>query len=84
MTSCLSLLQSRKQLNFLDVIVKVEGEKFATDLFCKNTDCFQNLHYTSFHPKHVKRSTAYGQWLPLKRLCSGERGFDLHLKNLKE
>lgn len=69
-------------INFLDVLVKIEGDSFVTDLFCKPTDGHQFLEYGSSHPIHVKRSIVYSQGLRIKRICSLENDVDKRLKML--
>ena len=74
---------STDRINFLDVIVKKEKDKFLTDLYCKATDCHQYLHYDSCHPDYMKKSSIYSQGLRIKRLCSDGHKLQKHLKNLK-
>eukprot|EP00061_Rhincodon_typus_P014573 g41664.t1 len=42
------------------------------------------LHFSSFHPKHIKEAIPYRQALCLQRICSDEEECDGHLKILKE
>ena len=51
--------KSDKDINFLDVIVKIQKDELITDLFCKLVTGHQYFHYKSCHPKSVKyfRST---------------------------
>ena len=51
------------KVNFLDLIVSLEGGNIVTDLYCKPTDGHQYLHYRSCHPSHTKRSSVYSQAL---------------------
>ena len=54
----------RKQsLPFLDLKVKLSEDKISTDLYIKDTDRHQYLHYTSYHPNHTKRSIVYSNAL---------------------
>ena len=47
--------ESRKEsLPFLDLKVKLAKGKISTDLYVKDTDRHQYLHYTSSHPNHTK------------------------------
>lgn len=41
------------------------------------------LHYSSFHPKHVKDSIPYSQTLRIHRICSYKEDRDLHLNTLR-
>ena len=58
-------------VNFLDVTVKKDNTgKIHTLLYTKPTDAHLYLHYSSFHPKHQKKSLPYSQALRLRRICS--------------
>ena len=61
---------SRSAVNFLDVVVGIEGENFVTDVYYKPTDFHQFLHYESSQPIHIKRSIVCSQGLRIKRICS--------------
>ena len=41
------------------------------------------LHFSSFHPRHVKKAIPYGQALRIHRICSNEDDRDLHLWTLR-
>ena len=56
------------QVNFLDVIVKLQEIEFLADLYCKKTDCHQYLHYDSCHPEHMRNPCVYSQGLRINRL----------------
>ena len=56
----------------------------VTDLYFKEADRHQYLHYQSSHPDHIKRSIVYSQALRLKRNCTFEKDFNRHLVNMKE
>ncbi|XP_067854732.1 uncharacterized protein [Heptranchias perlo] len=42
------------------------------------------LHFSSFHPNHVKEAIPYGQALRIHRVCSDEEERDGHLQTLKD
>eukprot|EP00061_Rhincodon_typus_P002612 g18005.t1 len=42
------------------------------------------LHFSSFHPKHIKEAITYGQALHIHRICSDEKEHHGHLKVLKD
>ena len=46
---------SRECIEFLDVLVKRDGDALSTDLYCKETDAHQFLHFDSCHPYHTKK-----------------------------
>ena len=67
---------SETSVNFLDVtVIKDKNGHLHTDLYTKPTDAHLYLHYTSFHPKHQKRSLPYSQALRLHRICSSTDTF---------
>ena len=74
---------SRVKVNFLDVVISNDNGDFASDLYCKPTDCHQFLDFGSCHPAHVKKSIIYSQALRIKRLCSSQRDFENHLLEMK-
>ena len=74
--------KSKVSINFLDVTVSINGEKFETDLYCKPNDCHQFLEFKSMHLIHNKISIAYIQGLRIKRLCYKEDTFEKHLLSL--
>ena len=61
---------SKESIEFLDVLVLKEGDRLSTDLFVKETDTHQFLHFKSCHPFHTKKGIPYGQALRLRRICS--------------
>eukprot|EP00061_Rhincodon_typus_P004265 g22159.t1 len=42
------------------------------------------LHFSGFHPKHIKTAIPYEQALRIHRICSDEEERDGHLKVLKD
>ena len=50
---------SKESLPFLDLKVKLLEGKIKTDLYLKETDRHQYLHYSSSHPNHTKRSIVF-------------------------
>ena len=75
--------KSDKQINFLDVIDKIQNNELVTDLFCKRVDGHQYLHYNPCHPKHVKISVVYNQALRIRKILSLEEDFKRHIEELK-
>ena len=70
------------QINFLDVIAKLQENEFLTDLYCNKTECPQYLQYDSCHPEHMKKSSVSSQGLHIKRLSSDRKNCENHSKNL--
>ena len=46
--------ESDTNIAFLDVLVKLIGNRITTDLYCKSTDTHNYLNFGSCHPKHTK------------------------------
>ena len=74
---------SRKEINFLDVTVKLNNNQFVTDLYCKPTDSHQYLHNNSCHPEHMKKFSLHSQGLRIKSFCSNATSLNNHLKDLR-
>ena len=79
-----TLERSRKSMNFLDVIVKIQQAEFVTDLYCKSTDGHQYLHFDSCHASHTKTSIVYSEALRMKRICSRRSGLIVNINKLKD
>ena len=84
-TLTLSLFhQSNKEhIPFLDLNVKLSGNKLSSDLYIKSTDRHQHLHYMYSHPEHTKKSVVYSQALRLSRIFSEEKDFEKHTCEMK-
>ena len=74
---------SRECVEFLDVLVKRDGDKLSTDLYVKETDSHQFLHFDSCHPYHTKKGIPYGQALRIRRICSDYDCFKSRVTDLK-
>ena len=72
-----TLEYSTDRISFLDVMVNknTDGTIF-TDLFRKDTDARNYLHYNSAHPISCKNGIPYGQFLRVRRICSTLSLFD--------
>ncbi len=68
------------EVNFLDtkVIVDRTLNKVFTDLYTKNINTNNFLHYTSSHPHHCKKGEPFGEFLRLKRNCHRITDFEIH------
>ena len=71
----LTVEYSKKEVNFLDVHIKLINGELKTNLFVKPTDTHQFLDPTSCHPYHYKE-IPYSQALRLNRICSDNENFD--------
>ena len=74
---------SKESLLFLELKVKLSKSKISTDLYVKDTDRHQYLHYTSSHPNHTKQSIVYSQALRIKRICSEEKDIKQHIHEMR-
>eukprot|EP00061_Rhincodon_typus_P018205 g47283.t1 len=68
---------------------KFEQDFFAdghlsTSLYHKPMGNLTMLHFSNFHPKHVKETVPYSQALRICRICSEEEEREGHLKILKD
>ena len=69
-------------INCLGVTVKKVCNKLETDLYCKPNDTHQHLHAQSCHRKVYKVSSAQGQVVRFKRICSIEEKPNNRLEQL--
>ena len=75
---------SKDSIEFLDVLVKRDGDQVSTNLYVKETDAHQFLHFDSCHPFHTKRAIPYGQALRIRRICSEDQFFEKGVSDLKQ
>ena len=75
---------STECVEFLDVLVRRDGDTLSTDLYVKDTDTHQFLHFDSCHPFHTKRGIPYGQALRIRRICSKDDFFERRMVDLKQ
>ena len=69
---------------FLDLKVGIENGNITTDLYVRDTDRHQYLHYSSAQPYQNKRSVVFSQPLRLSRLCTFEKDFKRHMAGMKQ
>ena len=71
---------SKKEVTFLDTKVKINNEtnQIYTDLYTKDTDTHNYLHYTSAHPIHCKKGGPFGEFLRIRRNCHNIIDFEIH------
>ncbi|XP_077137533.1 uncharacterized protein LOC143803584 [Ranitomeya variabilis] len=75
---------SRTSVEFLDLKLSLEGSYVVTTLYQKPTATNSLLHYSSFHPRHLKNGIPTGQFLRLKRNCSLMSDFQREAKKLTD
>lgn len=76
------LRYSDSELEFLDVLTKVENNEITSDLYEKETNSHSYLHASSSHPQHIKNSIAYGLSVRAKRICAQEKDFKKHQQEI--
>ncbi|CAH2222342.1 Hypothetical predicted protein [Pelobates cultripes] len=69
-----------KSVQFLDVEILIINHKLEYKHFTKPTDCNTILHFESFHPRHLKESLPYSQFLKVLRNNSQSQQCDQQLK----
>ena len=58
--------KSKISVNVLDVVVRINGNKFETYLYSKPTDCHQFLEFNSAHLIHIKNVIIHSPGLRIK------------------
>ena len=71
------------QVEFLDLVVKIENGKLKSDLFIKPSNLKLYLNYNSNHPEPCKTGLIYGQALRIVERCTDVQDASKHLDNLK-
>ena len=66
---------STTSFNFLDVTIDLHGGNISTKTYTKSTDTHAFVSYNSFHPRNIKQSIIYSQFLRYKRICSNAKKF---------
>ena len=74
---------NKENITLLDLDVSLSGNELTADLNTKSTDKHQQLHYTSAHPAHTKRSIIHSQTLRMSRICYCKTDFEKHLVDMK-
>eukprot|EP00061_Rhincodon_typus_P018927 g48319.t1 len=84
MLTRLTMDYSSELASFFDTRISIKDGYLNTSLYRKPTDNLTVLHFSSFHPKYIKKVIPYGQALRIHRICSDEEKRDGHLKVLKD
>ena len=66
---------STTSVNFLDVTIDLHGGHISTKTYTTSTDTHAFLSYNCFHPRHIKQSIIYSQFLRYKRIFSNDEMF---------
>ena len=68
-------------IKFLDVVVRINGNKSERDPYSSSTDCHQLLEFNLAHPLHIKKRIVYSQGLRIKKLCLPSLAFAIILSS---
>ena len=71
----IELKWDRREIAFLDTLVKLVDGKLETSLYSKPTDKHTYLHIKSEHPSSVKKAIPYGLAIRLKRISSSDEDY---------
>ena len=63
---------STMSINFLVVTIDLHGGHISTKTYTKSTDTHAFLSYNSFHPRHIKQSIIYSQFLHYRHIPSND------------
>ena len=78
-------IYSRNSITFLDTkVYKNKNGTLCTNIYRKQSDRHNFLHYKSAHPKALKVNMPFSQALLVKRICSETSEVIKHLKDLKD
>eukprot|EP00061_Rhincodon_typus_P017683 g46481.t1 len=83
-TDQLTMAYSLESVSSLDTCISIKDGHLSTSLHHKPMDNLMMLHFSKFHPKHIKKAIPYRQALRVHRICSDEEERDEHLKVLKD
>lgn len=73
---------SETSVDFLDLTLSLQNNRIVTNLHRKQTATNSLLHFSSFHPTHLKKGIPVGQFLRLRRNCTEHRDFKKNAKEL--
>ena len=74
-----SMDYSATSIPFLDVQINIQDQHVVTSLYTKPTDEHNYLDFRSCHPRKLKESIVYSQFLRLKRICSDSNDCREHI-----
>ena len=74
---------SKESLPILDLKLKLSKAKISSDIYVKDINRHQYLHYASSYPKHTKQYIVYSQALRVKRICSEDKDFEQHIHEMR-
>ena len=75
-------LNPSRTFNFLDISLKIVNNILVFDIYCKPTNCFNYLTYSSCHPSQTKINNALFLAAPIKNIVTDNR--EKRLSELKK
>ena len=75
--------RSKSNLPFLDVMIKIHGNKITTDVYSKPTDTHMYLNFNSCHPKHIKINIPFNLASRILAIANTEESKSSRLQQLK-
>lgn len=72
----------RDKIEFLDLVVSHDSEKFITSTYFKAVDINSYLDYSSGHFKKWKQNVPYGQFRRVRKNCTNEKTFEVQSKTI--
>ena len=66
----------KKEINFLDVNIRLRNGQIGTDLHIKPTETHQFVDSISCHTYHCKKSITYSQAVRYNKICFENKKFD--------
>ena len=73
----------KRQIEYLDTLVKIENGHICTDLYIKLTDKQLYLNSLSNHPPNTKKGLAYGLGLRIRKICEKDKDYNRHKRKVK-
>ncbi len=77
-----TLSHHETKISFLDVMVERRYDKLITQMYRKETDKNNLLHYSSCHVATLKANLPYSQFLRVRRICREEEDFTKHTEDM--
>ena len=75
---------SKDELVFLDLLITPKDGGLKSITFHKPTSCNHLLHFSSFHPRHLRLNLPFGQFLRSRRNCSDLSDYKLEATKLSD
>eukprot|EP00061_Rhincodon_typus_P011996 g37411.t1 len=74
---------SLESVSFLDTRISIKARHLNTPIYHMPIDNLTMLHFSSFHPKQIKKAIPYGQTLRIHRIYSAKNHDDLLRRQIR-